>query len=200
MASPAPARDPTGDQTPIRAPRRAPATLAAGIAVPAALLAVQLACTAFFLADVAIDLAQGGLMGHDAVEAVAALALVIGTVFGLREVGRALARTRRLEEQVRIASGALAEVIAEHFRRWGLTPAEREVAMLAIKGLPVAEIARLRGTAEGTVKAQSAAIYAKAGVTGRHQLLSLFIEDLLAEPLHPAPSAPAPTPAPTPHR
>jgi len=32
---------------------------------------------------------------------------------------------------------------------------------------------------EGTVKAQTNAIYRKAGVSGRPQLLSLFIEDLM---------------------
>ena len=59
------------------------------------------------------------------------------------------------------------------------------MATLAIKGLSIAEIAALRETKEGTIKAQSAAIYRKAGVTGRLQLLSLFIEELMAEPLMP---------------
>jgi len=40
-------------------------------------------------------------------------------------------------------------------------------------------MARLRDSSEGTIKAQSNAIYRKAGVSGRAQLLSLFIEDLL---------------------
>jgi len=48
------------------------------------------------------------------------------------------------------------------------------------------EIASLRGTAGGTVKAQTNAIYRKAGVTGRSQLLSLFIEDLMDEDMLPA--------------
>ena len=39
-----------------------------------------------------------------------------------------------------------------------LSPAERDVALFQIKGLSVAEIAALRGTSEGTVKAQAAAI------------------------------------------
>ena len=69
----------------------------------------------------------------------------------------------------------------ERFNAWGLTPAERDVALFAIKGLSTAEIAGLRGTSEGTVKAQSNAIYRKAGVSSRSQLLSLFIEDLLDE-------------------
>ena len=58
---------------------------------------------------------------------------------------------------------------------------QRDVALFAIKGLSTQEIASLRNTAEGTVKAQTNAIYRKAGVSGRPQLLSLFIEDLMEE-------------------
>ena len=56
-------------------------------------------------------------------------------------------------------------------------------AMWSIKGMSTAEIAGLRQTSEGTVKAQTNAIYRKAGVSGRPQLLSLFIEDLLGDGL-----------------
>ena len=55
--------------------------------------------------------------------------------------------------------------------------------MFAIKGLSTREIAELRDTSEGTVKAQTNAIYKKAGVSGRSQLLSLFIDDLMSDVL-----------------
>jgi DNA-binding CsgD family transcriptional regulator len=92
---------------------------------------------------------------------------------------RAQRDQRRAQEQLRRASGAFMTVLAERFDDWGLTPAERDVALFAIKGLSTAEIAALRSTSEGTVKAQSNAIYRKAGVNGRGQLLSLFIDDLM---------------------
>ena len=60
--------------------------------------------------------------------------------------------------------------------------------MLAIAGRSIAEIARLRQTKEGTVKAQGNAIYQKAGVTGRPQLPSLFIDELLGDGLVRPPS------------
>ncbi|HJS34466.1 MAG TPA: hypothetical protein VJ766_03150, partial [Pseudoxanthomonas sp.] len=41
------------------------------------------------------------------------------------------------------------------------------------------EIADLRGTHEKTVRAQSASIYAKAGLAGRSELAAFFLEDLL---------------------
>ena len=53
------------------------------------------------------------------------------------------------------------------------------MAWFTIKGLSIADIARLRQNSEGTVKAQSNAIYRKAGVSGRAQLVSLCIEDLI---------------------
>lgn len=63
------------------------------------------------------------------------------------------------------------------FDQWGL------VAMLSIKDLSIAAIATMHNTREGTVKAQNAAVYRKAGVSGRQQLLSLFIEDLMTDSL-----------------
>jgi DNA-binding CsgD family transcriptional regulator len=82
-------------------------------------------------------------------------------------------------EGLRRASSAFMVILEERFAEWGLTAAERDVALFAIKGLSIAEVAKLRSTSEGTVKAQTNAIYRKAGVTGRPQLLSLFIEDLM---------------------
>ena len=94
---------------------------------------------------------------------------------------RALRDRHRAEEQLRRASGAFADLLQERFQEWGLTPSEKDVALFAIKGMSTAEIASLRSTSEGTVKAQTNAIYRKAGVTGRPQLLSLFIEDLMRD-------------------
>ena len=73
------------------------------------------------------------------------------------------------------------DLLQERFAEWALTPSEKDVALFAIKGLSTAEIAALRSTSEGTVKAQTNAIYRKAGVTGRPQLLSLFIDDLMRD-------------------
>ncbi len=50
-------------------------------------------------------------------------------------------------------------------------------------GTTAEEIARLRHTRTGTIKSQCHAVYRKADVTGRFQLISLFVEQLMAEPL-----------------
>lgn len=151
------------------------------------LIAVQSLCAAFFLWDVIEDIRPGGMAAltnlHIAVETAAALALVSAIVFEVRYLMRLMRRKAHLENQVSIAAGAFHEIMLAHFDAWGLTPSESDVALFAIKGLPIAEIARLRGSAEGTVKSQLNAVYRKAGVSGRGALLGVLIDELVAAPL-----------------
>jgi len=121
--------------------------------------------------------------------------LILGVVLGGLMLRQALRDRHKAEEQLRRASGAFMDLLQERFGEWGLTPSERDVALFAIKGMSTAEIAGLRSTSEGTVKAQTNAIYRKAGVSGRSQLLSLFIEDLMRDD---GVVRPMPTPAPAP--
>ena len=74
----------------------------------------------------------------------------------------------------------LGEAIDAEFERWGLTEAEREVALLLLKGLSLKEIAGVRDTSERTVRVQARALYSKAGLAGRAELSAYFLEDLLA--------------------
>jgi DNA-binding CsgD family transcriptional regulator len=161
-----------------------------------ALIAVQSLCAAFFLWDVVNDMGPRGLRSltnlHIVIETLAAFALVSGIAFETRYLMRLLRRTAHLEEQVSIASGAFHEVIMDHFDQWHLTPSESDVAMFAIKGFSIAETARLRGSAQGTVKAQLNAVYRKAGVSGRGALLGLLVDDLLNGPLAARPGAAEP--------
>ncbi|MEZ5913875.1 MAG: helix-turn-helix transcriptional regulator [Paracoccaceae bacterium] len=153
---------------------------------PAVLLAfvlIQTIAAAFFLGDAANDLMATPADYHTLFEAFVALALVAGVILGTRELRVALSRLRDQAQALATAKGALADVIAAEFERWGLTPAERDVGLLALKGFDVAEIAALRSAAQGTVRAQLSQIYAKAGVSGRAQFAAIFVEELLAGPL-----------------
>ncbi len=148
------------------------------------LLAIQTACALFFTFDVVADFAGlEGKFDEDLVELAAVVGLLLGIVFVCLELRALLKRQERTEAQLKIASGAFFELLNENFDSWALTPSERDVALLAIKGLSLAEIAGVRDTKQGTIKAQCNAIYQKAGVTGRPQLLSLFIEELMADGL-----------------
>ncbi len=73
----------------------------------------------------------------------------------------------------------LGDAIDAQFKRWRLTPAEREVAVLMLKGLSHKEIAAARESSERTVRQQARAIYAKANLSGRAALSAFFLEDLL---------------------
>lgn len=73
----------------------------------------------------------------------------------------------------------LGDAIDGQFDRWGLTAAEREVALLMLKGLSHKEIASVRGSSERTVRQQARAIYSKANLSGRAALSAFFLEDLL---------------------
>jgi DNA-binding CsgD family transcriptional regulator len=150
------------------------------------LLVVQAACAGVFLLDIIMSIfglypAPLAWSMRELLEMGAALGLVLGVVFGGLLVFGSFSKLRKVEAQLNLASGAFMEMLNLRFTQWGLTAAERDVALFAIKGMNVQEIARLRETSEGTVKSQTAAIYRKAGVSGRPQLLSLFIEDMMGE-------------------
>jgi DNA-binding CsgD family transcriptional regulator len=166
------------------------------------ILFVQALCAFFFVSDIlssiiGIQTTPIDWQLRELIEIGAAVGLVLGLVLGALMLRRSIRDRHIAEEKLRRASGAFMDLLNERLDEWGLTPAERDVALFAIKGMSTAEIAALRSTSEGTVKAQTAAIYRKAGVTGRPQLLSLFIEDLMDEAA-PVPSAPPPTAATTP--
>jgi DNA-binding CsgD family transcriptional regulator len=151
-----------------------------------AIFIIQAACAFFFISDIlasvlGIETKPISWEMRELMEIGAAIGLVLGVILGALMLRRALLDRNSAEEGLRRASGAFMDVLEERFAEWGLTAAERDVALFAIKGLSTAEIGTLRATSEGTVKAQTNAIYRKAGVSGRSQLLSLFIEDLMRE-------------------
>lgn len=149
-----------------------------------AVLFVQALCAFFFISDILFSVlgiyAQPiAWQTREYIEIGAALGLMLGVVLGAIALRSTMRARQSAEEKLRRASGVFMELLAERFAGWGLTPAEQDVALFAIKGMSLQEIAGLRATSEGTVKAQTNAIYRKAGVSGRSQLLSLFIEDLM---------------------
>lgn len=165
-----------------------------------ALFALQALCALFFVSDILLSVlgiypAPISWQSREILEIGAALGLILGLGLGGAALAAALRETARTRARLRRASSAFADLLEARFTEWRLTPAERDVALFAIKGLATAEIAALRNTSEGTVKAQTAAIYRKAGVGGRGALLSLFIDDLMeAGPLAAPLTAVAPPP------
>jgi DNA-binding CsgD family transcriptional regulator len=152
------------------------------------LLALQFACAVFVLYDLGssvfgIRVQPMSWALYESMEAASALGLVLGAGLSAYVLIVSLRARRQAEDRLRAARGAFYEVIEERFDSWSLTPAERDVALMSIKGFSTKEIARLRNTSEGTTKAQTAAIYRKAEVGGRAQLLSLFVDEFMGDGL-----------------
>ncbi|QPM90581.1 helix-turn-helix transcriptional regulator [Pseudooceanicola algae] len=148
------------------------------------LVIVQCLCGAYFLWEILaaiLGLPSVPLRWNvrELVEAGASIGLILGAFLGVRLAFVAQHATHRAENARQITSGEFTSVVDTYFADLGLTGAETEVAWFIVKGISLAEIADLRQTRIGTVKAQCAAIYKKAGVTGKSQLVSQLVEDIL---------------------
>lgn len=82
-------------------------------------------------------------------------------------------------DRLRAIRGDFDRFLHERFRLWGLSPAERDVALLTIRGLKIAEIAGLRHAHVGTIKSQLSAIFRKSGVSTRTGFVARFIDEFL---------------------
>jgi len=89
------------------------------------------------------------------------------------------AEAARWRDESRELLGGLGQALDRQFERWGLSPAEKEVALLLLKGLTHKEIADIRAVSEATARQQARAVYKKGGLSGRHDLAAFFLEDLL---------------------
>lgn len=143
--------------------------------------------------DLVTDFAEGGQWWHLATEAVIAFVALLGIFLLLRgslslrrslEVERERSLRLKMEaekwkvESKRFVDG-LSLTIDQQLTDWKLTPSEKEVAFLLLKGMSLKEIAQIRQTSEKTARAHSIAVYAKAGLAGRSELAAFFLEDLL---------------------
>lgn len=154
-----------------------------------ALLAIVVSGTA----DLVMDRPSNWLSFHVAFETLMiAGALVLATTLwlGWRRSAQSAARLRASlaaqeaerdawKESARAALEGLARAIDAQFRAWRLTPAEREVALMLLKGYGHKEIAALTGRSERTVRQHAGVVYEKGGLGGRAELAAFFLQDLL---------------------
>lgn len=144
--------------------------------------------------DIIEDVREGSTLAHVITELVIVSCSLIGAVYLWRKiVGGLVKRNVGLKDQLSQAhqdiahwreetaslSKGLCEAIDRQLTLWGLSPAEKEVAFLLLKGLSFKELAEVRGTSERTVRQQAAVIYQKSKLEGRAQLSAFFLEDLL---------------------
>lgn len=161
------------------------------MAPAAAMLFLLIACLIGW--DIAADYRAGTETSHLLTEAsVMALALGGATTLWLQlrtaqkqaetlrtDLAAARQEAERFRAEARESLRGLGEAIDGQFARWGLTPAEREVGLLLLKGLSHREAAAARSTSETTIRQQALGIYRKSGLRNRSELSAFFLEDLL---------------------
>lgn len=143
--------------------------------------------------NILLDLYWQGHAFHVAVELTTTLAgmgaaIALGMAWRQARREEAVARRAMLarkaerdawKDSAQRALAGLGEAIDAQFREWQLTPTEREVALLLLKGHSHKRIADLTGRRERTVRQHSVVIYQKAGLSGRAGLAAFFLEDLM---------------------
>ena len=122
---------------------------------------------------------SGLAMLHIVVEFLATFGLGVAFSLICTEMRRSLARSRIDREHLTAIRGDFDRLLQERFREWDLTPAESDVALLTIRGMKIADIARMRHAHDGTVKSQLSTIYRKSGTTTRTEFVARFIDDFL---------------------
>lgn len=158
-----------------------------------AIAALFVAIAALAAVDLIADLREGTTLGHVAIEG----GVVVVALSGAGWMAAQVRAARREAQELRVVAEAsreeaarwrteahdliagLSAAIDRQLERWGLTPAEKEIALLLLKGLSHKEVAEVRQVSETTVRQQARAIYRKSGLTGRHDLAAFFLEDLL---------------------
>lgn len=142
----------------------------------------------FFFQDVILDMREhlaseasysGSDLVHLCFEMLAVAVLTLGFIDSTNY-------TKRLQEDHHANSSSLHylrkdfdALVRKKFSRWQLTPAEQDVALFLLRGLPTSMIAELRNVSVGTVKVQAHTLMQKAGVTSRVELMSLFMDEFI---------------------
>lgn len=148
--------------------------------------------------DIWSDSRTNTSMAHLMLEGVLASGSFLGAIALSLGFRRAKSEVRSLKSEVeRVSKDALiwktdsarlveglSRMIDTQLDRWSLSPAEKEVALLLLKGLSHKEIASVRSTSEGSARQQAYAVYQKSGLSGRTELSAFFLEDLLEPPNH----------------
>ena len=143
--------------------------------------------------DLALDQPQRWFSAHVIVEVALMITSLAFSIILWRGWRRAQSRLSRTEASLarsvaerdtwrKSAESALASfssAVEQQLSAWGLTPAEREVALLLLKGHGHKQIAARTGRSERTVRQHAVSVYEKSGLGGRAELAAFFLEGLI---------------------
>lgn len=138
------------------------------------------------LVDIFVEWGKGAGVIHLTVEIFIALSVFAAIVllwfknlFLKEQLVVSKAENSKWKEQNAHLIGGLSKAIDLQLEEWHLSPSEKEIALLLLKGLSLKEIAEVRSVSERTARQQSVNIYQKSGLAGRAELSAYFLEDLL---------------------
>lgn len=164
------------------------------------IFAVLLLTGVFTAIDIYTDVGEGPTILHLAGESLITVICLIGAYFlwgriqrlrievvDQKQIAEQADQARRIAQdeaarwrrEAAHAIRGLSDAIDSQLTKWQLSAAEKEVALLLLKGLSLKEVAEVRGVSEKTVRAQSLSVYSKSGLAGRAELSAFFLEDLL---------------------
>lgn len=82
------------------------------------------------------------------------------------------------QDRAQRALEGFSAAVDEQFRAWELTPSEREVAFLLLKGNTHKQVAHATGRSDRTVRQHAGMVYQKAGLSSRAELAAFFMKEV----------------------
>lgn len=95
-----------------------------------------------------------------------------------RDLAARVAERDEWRQRAESALAGFSAAIDEQFDAWKLSRAEREVALMLLKGEGHKQAAAHLGRSERTVRQQAVEVYRKSGLQGRAELAAFFLHDL----------------------
>ena len=142
----------------------------------------------FFLFDVVFDLrdhfSDGTPYSKDEVihlvfEGGAVVALFFGMVSLFKYTSFLKNQNIKAQMQLSALKVDFDEYVRSQFTKWELTVAEKDVALLLLRGLNTSDIADLRSVSVGTIKVQAHNVFGKSGVSSRVEFMALFMDEFI---------------------
>jgi len=96
-----------------------------------------------------------------------------------QEIAASVAERDAWRKSAESALADFSSAVEGQFAKWGLTPVEREVAFLLLKGHGHKQVASQTGRSERTVRQHAVSVYEKSGLGGRADLTAFFLEGLM---------------------
>ncbi len=141
----------------------------------------MIATIIYFIYDIVYDLLYEDPIGtlHFTLEVFAFIGVSMALIAGVRYLVKVRVRLYGEEQRNYLLAQDLVEILNLQMSEWEMTPSEKEIAWLIIKGYRFSEIAELRGVKESTTRLQATSLYAKAGVKSRSEFVAEIFQTVL---------------------